>query len=265
VRALWTATLKLRRLEIPVGLASARREQRIGLRLLHRGCKTPVSQMPWCAKHERPVPAQELQRGFEVAPGKFLALSDKELASLDDGQASNLISVSCFVPDEAIYPASRLGVYYLLPSKLPVGARQYVALQEALAESGLAGICRLHWRSEWVAAIAALPDTRALTLTRLAPSDEVIDANPLERDLLGSWPRPEDVADARALIKRMTKKRIPAAATRMIEEQETLRELIDRKIEQHGPLTNRLQRSLQEARTGQQPNLQVRHVHQDAP
>ncbi len=249
--------LRLRRFEIPVGIAATRRESKLGLRLLHRQCKTPVAQRLWCVKHGRALDAdKDTIRGFEIAPGRYLPLSSEQLATVAVSD-SEAIEISCFVPTGTVPAQLVTAVYYLLPSKLPVGARDYAALQQVLGETGLVGLCRFHWRSEWIAAIAALPGTRTLTLTRLAPLGELVEPQPIDALLADVQPTRGELTLARRLVNGLQRRR-PAAHALDSTSQQKLRALIEETLNRDSTLEATLRKSTANAKRHQRDTARAR-------
>ncbi len=252
---MWSATLKVRKLEIPVGLAARRREQRLSMKRLHADCMQPIATRAWCEQHHRVLEPEEIVDAFEAAAGRYVRLDPDEPAN-SSGERDSTIRVSCFVKPDSVPAAAAIASYYLIPSKLPAGRRHYLLLQRALADTGLVGVSRLRWRSEWIATIAALPGTRALLLTRLSPADELVPAREIDEALAGDDPDRAEIKLARDLIRAMTRPSPPRRALRS-EEQERLRELVDRALAGGDTLTHTLERSL---RSSKRAHAAARHT-----
>ncbi|MDQ2921729.1 MAG: hypothetical protein M3R52_09005, partial [Acidobacteriota bacterium] len=85
------------------------------------------------------VSNEEIQKGYEIEPGRFVVLTEKELESLEP-KPSREIEIREFVPPEAISPQWYERPYYLAPDG---DEKAYFALAEALKNRNREGIA--HW------------------------------------------------------------------------------------------------------------------------
>jgi DNA end-binding protein Ku len=74
------------------------------------------------------IATEEIQKGYEIEPGRFVVVTDEELAKLEP-KASRDIEVTEFVPTEAISQQWYERPYYLSPDG---DEKSYFALAEAL-------------------------------------------------------------------------------------------------------------------------------------
>ena len=113
-RAIWKGDLKLGSTSVPVKLYSAVQDQTVRFHILDVKSKHRVKQHMVDAESGEEVPNEEIQKGFEVDPGTFVILDEKELASLEP-EASRAIKVEQFVPPKEIPPEYYDRPYYLGP------------------------------------------------------------------------------------------------------------------------------------------------------
>lgn len=148
--------LRLGDLAIPVGLvATARNADERLLRVLHVECKTPVTQRVYCALDERVLEQDETVTAWEVAPGQFLELDEKELDRLGP-QDSSVVAITGFVDAGTIDPLLVKKRYHLAPSRAVAGRPAYRALAAAMHELDVVALTRFYaWNSEQLGAISS--------------------------------------------------------------------------------------------------------------
>jgi DNA end-binding protein Ku len=124
---------------------------------------------------EEPVPTarevayDDLVRGYEVEPGRFVTLEPDEIEALRPPR-SRTIDIEEFVDLDRIDPVFFEKSYYLAPQANAV--RPYVLLLRAMADTDLVGIGRFVLRTK-PHLVAIRPTDTALALETLYFSDEV--------------------------------------------------------------------------------------------
>ncbi|HZO15111.1 MAG TPA: Ku protein [Polyangiaceae bacterium] len=170
-RAIFRATLVIGSTKLPVRLYSAARDRRVHFRLLHEPDHQPVKQEMIHADTEEPVATREIQRGYEVEPGRFVILKREELARLEPEPDRNMRALHFIARDQL--PHMWLDRPYLLG---PDGdAPGYFALAEALGDSDMAGI--VHWtmrKHHYHGAL--LTDGEYLMVMTLHAAEELVEA-----------------------------------------------------------------------------------------
>jgi DNA end-binding protein Ku len=139
--------------------------------LLHRGCGSRIQQQLWCPVDQVKIDRSDTERGFEVAPERFVVLSDAEVDSLPVA-AKHVITIEQFIRDSEVREATRFprDTYFVGPESL--GARSFALLRNTLGRRKLAGIGRVALRDrEHVAVLEAFGPV--LLLTTLAWPDEI--------------------------------------------------------------------------------------------
>src|SRR6266568_3130233 len=175
-RAIWKGDLKLNPTKVPVKLYSAVQDKTVRFHILDEKWKTRVKQHMVDAETGKEIPTEEIQKGFEVEPGTFVILDDKELESLEP-EASREIEIAHFVAPDEIAPEFYDRPYYLGPDGDQVA---YFALAEALQNKEKEGIARWVMRKQpYVGALRAEDDH--LVLFTLRNAEEVLSAKDLPR------------------------------------------------------------------------------------
>jgi len=193
-RAIWKGNLKLNSTTLPVKLYSAVKDQTVRFHLLDVKSKTRVKQHMINPETGDEVSKEEIQKGFEVEPGTFVILDEKELESLEP-EASRDIELEQFVPPKVIPPEYYDRPYYLAPDG---DAAAYFALAEALRNKNREGVVRWVMRKQiYVGALRAEEDH--LVLLTLRNADEVLSAKDLPRPA-GRAPDKKELNMAKQLV-----------------------------------------------------------------
>jgi DNA end-binding protein Ku len=151
-RAFWSGTLTFGLVSIPVALFSAQRPPLISLRQLAPD-GTPLRRLYTCPEEDRALDRDEIVRGYEVEPGKYVLLTEEELEAAEPEKSRDMV-LRRFVRAERIDPSYFDRAYFLAPAGQ--SARPYVLLAETMERTGLAGLGTFVMRSkEYIVAILA--------------------------------------------------------------------------------------------------------------
>jgi DNA end-binding protein Ku len=193
-RAIWKGDLKLDSTKVGVKLYSAVSDQTVRFHILDVKSKHRVKQHMVDAESGEEVPTEEIQKGFEVEPGTFVILDEKELASLEP-EASREIKIEQFVPQKEIPPEYYDRPYYLGPDG---DSETYFALAEALKNQEKEAVVRWVMRKQpYVGAIRA--DNDYLVLYTLKNREEVLSAKDLPAPA-GRAPDKKELSMAKQLV-----------------------------------------------------------------
>ena len=193
-RAIWKGELKLNSTKVPVKLYAALKDQAVHFHILDEGSKTRVKQHMINPDSGEEVANEEIQKGFEVEPGTFVILDEKELESLEP-KATREIEIKQFVPPQAIPPEFYDRPYYLGPDG---DETAYFALAEALHNEDREGLA--HWvmrKQPYAGALRAEDDY--LMLFTLRSPEEVLSAKELPRPA-GRAPDKKELSMAKQLV-----------------------------------------------------------------
>lgn len=168
-RAIDSATLTFGLVAIPVKIyATSERSHEVHFHLVHKGCGERLRQQYVCPRHGA-VERDEMSKGFELARGNFVELSQDELDALE-AVASDAISIQEFVPADAVDPVSVAHSYYLGPGK--GGERAYRLFRDALGAANLVGIAAYAARGKQYI-VELLPYQTGLAMLQLRYPDEI--------------------------------------------------------------------------------------------
>jgi DNA end-binding protein Ku len=170
LRALWAGTLSFGLVSVPVELYPATRAARIGLRMLGPD-GTPLARRFFCPEHARELSSDDLVRGYEFEPGKYVQVTDEELEALEPTKSRD-IDLQLFVPADSIDPVYFDRSFFLMPSGN--SGKAYALLARVMERSRRAGIATfvLHDREYLVAIFAR---NGVLTAEALRFHDQVRD------------------------------------------------------------------------------------------
>ncbi|HXT20296.1 MAG TPA: Ku protein [Thermoanaerobaculia bacterium] len=151
-RAFWSGTISFGLVAVPVELFPANRPGRPGLRWLAPS-GLPVQRRYGSSGDGNEVSGSQLIRGYEVAPGEHVIVTDAELEALLP-EKSRDIDLTRFVPVDEVDPVLFERAYYLAPSGESVKA--YRLLADVMERTGRAGIATFVMRDkEYLVAILA--------------------------------------------------------------------------------------------------------------
>ncbi|HKR59011.1 MAG TPA: Ku protein [Pyrinomonadaceae bacterium] len=226
-RAIWKGNLKIGTAKVPVKLYSAVTDRTVRFHILDDRSQMRIKQHMINPDSGDEVPAQEIQKGYELEPGRFVILTEDELKSLEP-EPSRDIEVQEFVPPEKISQQWYERPYYLGPDG---DQEAYFALAEALQQKELEGV--VHWvmrNRPYIGALRAEGDY--LMLVTLRHAAEVISASDLAKPA-GPAPTAKELSMAKHLVSLMQGEFNPNEFKD--EYRERVMEFIERKAKGHAP------------------------------
>ncbi len=175
-RAIWKGELKIGTNKVPVKLFSGVVDRTVHFHILDDKHLMRVKQHMISPDSGDEVVREEIQKGYEIEPGRFVVVTAEELEALEP-EPSRDIEVTEFVPPEAISQQWYERPYYLAPDG---DVKAYFALVEALENRKREGIA--HWvmrKKVYIGALRAEGDY--LLLVTLRNAEEVISAKDLPK------------------------------------------------------------------------------------
>ena len=170
VQGIWNGTISFSLVAIPVRLVTAVEPGHVSFHLLHNKDYSRLARKMFCPAEERMVTPDEIIRGYEILPGKYIPLTDEELESVSP-ERSRTIEIIEFIDMKGVDPIYYDHPYYLVPSK--GGEKAYQLLAEVMDRTSKAGLARFVLAErEYLVAITSKDG--ALALTTLHYSDEIL-------------------------------------------------------------------------------------------
>jgi DNA end-binding protein Ku len=166
---MWMGTLNFGLVSMPVKLYAATASKTVHFCQLHAHDNARVQTKRYCPADEAEVSFDEVVRGYEIAPERYVVIEDEELAAIAP-EVTRTIEIEDFVDLEEIDRIYFDQPYYVVPNR--GGARSYHLLLRAMRETGKVAIARVVLRSrERLVAVRAYGET--LLMTTMAFGDEV--------------------------------------------------------------------------------------------
>ena len=145
MRAIWSGTISFGLVSVPVRMYSATESKELRFHFLDRRDLKPIGYDKVRKDTGKPVPSDEIVRGFEIEKGKYVPIEDEDLDRLDI-ELTHSIDICDFVDLDEIDPIYFRKAYYLLPQD---GAEKpYRLLAKALEETNKVGVAKVVIRNK---------------------------------------------------------------------------------------------------------------------
>ena len=169
-RAIWTGAISFGLVTVPVKLYSAVDRKTVRFHQLSGKTGVRVAQKRVDPQTDEEVPYQEIVKGYEIAPDRYVTIEPAELDSLEP-KKTKTIEIEEFVELSQIDPIYYDHPYYLAPG--PGGTKPYRLLLAAMEETGKVAIARVVIRSK-EQLVAVRPMGIALGMATMLFPDEVL-------------------------------------------------------------------------------------------
>jgi DNA end-binding protein Ku len=174
-RPIWTGSITIGLVNLPVKLYAMVYDREISFRFLHKLDGQPLKYERVCTRDEKTIPWEEVVKGYEVTKNEYVVFNKEELEAVKPG-SDKRIRLDKFVDYLSVDPIYFQRSYILLPDK---SDDAYTLLLEALKRMGKAGAGRITLRTkEYPALVHAYKDSLVLTTLRYAY--EVMDPHGFE-------------------------------------------------------------------------------------
>ena len=164
-RPMWTGSITIGLVNLPVKLYPMIYDRGISFRFLHKLDGQPLKYQKVCTKDEKVIPWEEVVKGYEVAKKEYVIFDKEELDAVKP-ESDKRIRVDKFVDYFSIDPIYFYTSYILMPDK---SNEAYSLLLKALQKKGKAGAGRITLRTkEYPAIVHAYKDSLVLTTLKYA-------------------------------------------------------------------------------------------------
>ncbi|MBV8489219.1 MAG: Ku protein, partial [Candidatus Eremiobacteraeota bacterium] len=185
--AIWSGSINFGLVTIPVKLFTAVRTNDLSFNMLHKKDDGRIKYERICSIDEKPVPWDEIVKGYEYEKGEYVVLTDEDFKKVNPEKTQSVDIVE-FVDLDQINPMYFDKPYYLEPTKQ--GRHAYALLREALQKANKVAIARVVVRTkENIAAVK--PNGDALVLEIMHWADELVDQSSLDLPADAKLPEPE--------------------------------------------------------------------------
>ncbi|HEY6297448.1 MAG TPA: Ku protein, partial [Streptosporangiaceae bacterium] len=169
MRSIWAGAISFGLVVIPVKLYAATEQRDITFRQVHREDGGRIQFRRFCTLDGEEIPYADVAKGYELATGDMVVLTDEDLAELPLVTAHR-IEVLHFAPSAQVESIYANKSYYLEPES--TGARAYVLFRDALLKSGKVAVAKVALRQREALAALRVRDG-VITLETLLWPDEV--------------------------------------------------------------------------------------------
>ena len=165
----WSGSISMGLVNIPVRAIPITIERKISFRMLHRKCKTPISDKLFCEESDE-VPKSEIAFGYMLKGNDYLVFDKKEIDSAKPA-SSKVIELDKFIEFFQVDPHYYERTFLLISNN---SEKPYVLLRKVLEQTGLAAIGKMTMSTkEHIVLIHYYQN--AIVATTLRYPDEVTD------------------------------------------------------------------------------------------
>ncbi|MBV9424054.1 MAG: Ku protein [Solirubrobacterales bacterium] len=175
-RAIWSGAISFGLVNVPVKLFAATSPKAVRFHQISEKTGARIRQKRVDPTTGDEVPYEEIVKGYEITPDRYVLITNEELDALDP-KATRTIDIEEFVDLAEIDPIYYDHSYYLAPTA--GGAKAYRLLVDAMTEAGKVGIGRVVLRSKQQLC-ALRPTGGVLTLSTMLFGDEVLPPDRLD-------------------------------------------------------------------------------------
>jgi DNA end-binding protein Ku len=175
-RSLWNGAIRFGLVNVPIKVYGAASSKQIRFREVHVTDGAPLEHRRLCSKEDKEIPYDEVVRGYETSPGRYVVLTKDEIQA-PARERGKTIDLEDFVPADQIDPVFYDTPYWLGPQKDADDA--YAVLLAALEKTGLVGIGRFALRTR-EQLVALYPVDGALRISTMRFHDEVVEPDDLD-------------------------------------------------------------------------------------
>src|SRR6476469_724811 len=174
-RSIWTGAISFGLVTVPVKLYSAVNRKTVRFHQLSGKTGVRIAQKRVDPQSGDEVPYEDIVKGYELAPARYVVVEPDELATLQP-KKTKTIEIEDFVELSQIDPIFYDHPYYLAPG--PGGAKPYRLLLEAMRETNKVAIAKVVIRQkESLVAIRPMGEgeDEVLGMATMLFADEVVD------------------------------------------------------------------------------------------
>jgi len=130
---MWKGAIQFGLITIPVKMYLATESKGVSFNMLHGECHGRIQMKTYCPTDEVYIERGDTVRGYEVAPGQYVVVTDEDLAAVPLKTVRS-IEIEQFVPVDSGSETTRFvkQAYYLEPE--PVARKAFYLLKQVLAE-----------------------------------------------------------------------------------------------------------------------------------
>src|SRR5687767_11286483 len=128
-RSIWSGSLSFGLVNIPVKLVTAVRDKSVHFNLLSKDGTSRLRRKLYSPDTGKEYDYEETARGYEIAPDRYVMVSDEEIAKLKP-EKTRRMDIAEFVELASVDPVYFDNAYYLAPDE--GAAKSYALLAQAM-------------------------------------------------------------------------------------------------------------------------------------
>ena len=169
----WKGFLSFGLVSFPIRLFAAARSETVHFHMLHKPDKSRIREVWYCAEENKPVPKDEIVKGYEYSKGKFVVVDDGELKKVAPPTATTM-EILQFVKAADVDPVYLERSYYV--TREAAAAKPYGLLRKAMSDTGYDAVAKvaMHGREHIV---IIRPQNEELILHTMYFKNELHEAN----------------------------------------------------------------------------------------
>src|SRR6266700_7168256 len=130
--SVWKGHLTFGLVSLPVRLFPAARSESLSFNQLHKHDNSRIKQVIYCQAEDRPIPRDEIVKGYEYEKGKYVVVDDEDIKKVAP-KTAKVMEILEFVKAEEVDPVYLESSYYMGPDE--GGDKPYALLFQAIRES----------------------------------------------------------------------------------------------------------------------------------
>lgn len=172
MHTVWKGSISFGLVNIPVKMFTATEDKDIRFKYIHKECHTPVKYKKTCPACNKDVQPEDIVRGYEYEPGRFVILTEEDFESIEV-KSEKSVEILDFVKLEEIDPIYFDKTYFLGPQE--TGGKAYTLLREALNGKKRIAVAKITIRDRESLAVIRVYNN-VLVLETIFYPDEVRDS-----------------------------------------------------------------------------------------
>lgn len=145
MHTIWKGSISFGLVNIPISLFAATENNDIRFRSLHKECHNPIKYEKVCPVCEKDVGNDDLVKGYEYEPGKFVVIDKEDLEDVAP-ESNKMVEIMDFINLDEIDPIFFDRSYFLGPRDN--GLKSYSLLKRAMEDTGKIGLAKITIRSK---------------------------------------------------------------------------------------------------------------------
>src|SRR3954468_22705210 len=138
--SVWRGHLTFGLVSLPVRLFTAARSETLSFNQLHKHDNSRIKQVIFCAAEDKPIPRDEIVKGFEYEKGKYVVVQDEDIKKVAP-KTAKVMEILEFVKSNEVDPVYLDSSYYMAPDE--GGEKPYALLFAAMKKTGYYGVAKV--------------------------------------------------------------------------------------------------------------------------